>query len=520
MDYGRLWAADMTHPLEKKTALEFQKNGVVDWVAREVGSVKMRTTSRAEANIRSYPVKATTQGRLHGLYKTALTRLGCNQEYPLFVTFGYDLTAQTSGSRRDGYTITVNSLCLEAYTDEELTALLGHELGHILGDHVQNLELLRVAETLAQSVPAVGTLVGKQIWTYFAKWMIASEYTADRAALFACGSLPAVLSMLFKQMGYDPSKPGLRSILDMPVRETPEKLGVYFIWLAQSMPAFGGVRRAQELAHWVLSPAFQKEYPALHYCARVECDDPAASNTDRQALESHRRALGGEKAALSALAEQYLTGGGSLPQAPETAVSLLTQAAYGGDAQAMYLLSRCMKHQLADLKNDPALIGRLVRASASRGHAKAQKEQDGIPRERGVLPPSKVAGELARKYGAGRPCRVNAAAPGEPLPDQEAAALEDAFWMGRKARVYAAEFLSDGDGTYGLAAASDGLYGRLPGERFPFFLSWSDYAQGEVAQRETDDGHFLWLNGRKLIWRDEKLGGSMIEYLAYVKKQL
>lgn len=511
--FGQLYEADMIHPLEYEVMQSCQKNALYDWLAKEGAGLKMRMDDMAEALTRAYPVSRYTAPRLHRLYRLALSRLGCREEYPLFLTLGYDLKAVTTGSDADGHVILMNSSCLEELSDDELLALLGHELGHIKANHIQNTQLLSILETGAQNIPLVGTLAGKQLWTYFAQWLIASEFTADRAALFACESRSAVESLLLKQSGQ--TGPAPETLLAQTC-DRPRKLGMYFVWLAQSMPVFGGIERIRELRRWTASPQFRGTYPAFFYCLLLESGQQPEDGTQAQLLSLHQKALDGDPAALCRLGEGYLTGTGGLSVSGKTALSLFSQAACRGSSKAMYVLAKCIDRKFEGLKADPARSERLVQASASRGYAPAIA--NAAARSGQAAPPalSNILEKFALNYPGAESCQLNDAHPGAAIPDseQDLAGLRDGFWMDWGEAVYAVQTVVELDGAvYGLALGERGLYGRLVPEEFPFYVSWRCFLNDPLEQRELEDESYLCSGRTPLIRREGQLGGTILEIL-------
>ena len=292
ISYGHLYEADLIHPLEASTMQECQKNILFDWLAKNVADIKNRVSSYAQAVARDFPVTKETMPKLYSLYTTALQRLACEQEYPLFVHYGYDLTCQVAGSDENEYTIILNSECLEVLSDQELLALLGYQLGRIKAGHIQTLELISLMESGAKNLPVVGELVGKQLWAFFAEWMIVSQFTADRAALFACGSLKVVESLILKQMGSTPDK--IEDLLQQKSKKPNNSLGIYYVWLSQSLPVFGGVERIKELRRWTSSQKFKEDYPMLFFNAAIDRGEKGDSATSRRLIDLHQRVYAGD----------------------------------------------------------------------------------------------------------------------------------------------------------------------------------------------------------------------------------
>lgn len=513
--YPQVHIAAITHPLEQETLLGVQKNGVYDHLARFIGSVKAQAETQAGMLLTGYPVTPKTSPRLHRIYQRVLQRLHCDQKYELYVDFGYELTAKTFGSGKTGHLIRVNSACLAHLSDGELAALLGHEVGHILADHIQNRELLESADLVTRYLPLANNIVKDTLWGFFSRWMVASDFTADRAALIASQSLEAVASLLLKQMGVSSDEEMIRHIYHQEIRRLPDNLGMFYVMMAQKMPSFGMVSRLQEICRWAISPEFGKSYAYPHYLARILLQDPEESEADGLLLLLHRRAANGNVGAQEKLGQLYLFGKGGVAMAPGTGLALLEEAAFNGGGNAMYIYSHCIGKEIHGLKKDPIVEAQLLRAAVSRGAGpggvSAVREYPGFT----DLP------AIIRTFVTGREntlqCTVNTAAPGEPLDPEIAQAARDAFWMGGDEKVYCLDMQQDMDRWFGTAISDKGIYGRMQDLRYPFFLSWKQFRDGQVFKRSKDGQPYLFCDDCRLFLMKEVLTGSIAEILIATK---
>lgn len=505
IDFGKLFDAEMVHPLEYESAKACQSVAVYDWLAKQAAQIKKNLTDLPEAAARWFPVNQFTSPRLHGLYMLALKRLNCAEEYPLFLKNGYDLTAKALGSRSEGHMIVMNDACAEELNDGELLALLGQQIGHIRGDHIQQLELLDLLESSAQSIPMMGTIIGKKLWSYFADWLVASQYTADRAAVFAAQSVYAVESLLLRQIGLDPASPEAKALEQQPVKQAKGKSGVFFIKSWHEMPAFGNVERIQEVRAWVRSGEMKKDHPQVYYQCRVEENDPAFSPEDESVLRLHASAMEGDAKAAVKLAELYIQGKEALPVCTAAAACLFQYAACQGDPLAMRYLIGFMQHGIENMENDERRIEQLFRAAYSRKLATSR------PNPYGPLPVNEslraLVGNLEQKYGVSSP------------GGEELQRAKDAFWIPQDDDVYSCSVCTNSDGwLFGLAAASTGLYGRTDEKSLPFMIKWEEFEARDLYSRETDDGWWIFSGPARLIQKPKNMHGTMAELLILLKK--
>jgi Zn-dependent protease with chaperone function len=90
-------------------------------------------------------------------------------------------------------------------SDDEVMAVIAHELGHIKCGHVLYKTMARGIKPLIQMVGAatlgIGSLVGSGIEAALVSWNRRSELSADRAALLAMQEARPCVSMLMRLAG-------------------------------------------------------------------------------------------------------------------------------------------------------------------------------------------------------------------------------------------------------------------------------------------------------------------------------
>lgn len=144
----------------------------------------------------------TTQfPRVHDLYVAICERLDVAIRPPLFVSQNPFLNAGAIGA--DNPFIVVNSASLEAFSDAELGAILGHEVGHCESGHVLFKTLLQFLLRIPLGmikIPGAGVAL-TAIIAALNEWDRKSELSADRAGLLATQEPDASFSLLMKFSG-------------------------------------------------------------------------------------------------------------------------------------------------------------------------------------------------------------------------------------------------------------------------------------------------------------------------------
>src|SRR5512135_1390523 len=122
--------------------------------------------------------------------------------YELFVSQTPIVNAGAYGMDRPF--VVLNSGSLALLDDEELTFLLGHELGHILSGHVLYRTMLALLLQLAElGFPVIG-LAARAVLLGLLEWSRKAELSSDRAGLLAGQNPQAALGTMLKLAGGGP----------------------------------------------------------------------------------------------------------------------------------------------------------------------------------------------------------------------------------------------------------------------------------------------------------------------------
>lgn len=202
-----LLPSNYTHSLDTEALAALHKvpgiNTFFKWMIKQSIEKQMRLFHHA-----NYLKVDETQ--VPGLYKKMLfaaERLGVKQLPDLFLFQGPTVNAYTAGVEQPF--IAVTTTCLEVLTDEELTAVLAHELGHVHAAHMLYKTAVWAFSLLAlvavNATVGAGALLVKPLQYALHRWDRAAELTADRAMLLVIRRPEVALSTLMKLAGAHPS---------------------------------------------------------------------------------------------------------------------------------------------------------------------------------------------------------------------------------------------------------------------------------------------------------------------------
>jgi Zn-dependent protease with chaperone function len=209
-------AADFLHPMDLSARQQLERVPLLD------------------KGVRAYLEMFTDRQVRQGLLANAL-RLGPRQlpdiyrllppicdafgipEPELYLRRG-DANAFTVGHGRPA--IVVNSGLLDDLAEDEVEAVLAHECGHILAEHILYRQMAQVMVRAGGTASAMGpmalrvvtTLGTAQIQTALFNWYRKSELTADRAAVAYMGGPDPIQRALFHITGVPKWMPGELSV--------------------------------------------------------------------------------------------------------------------------------------------------------------------------------------------------------------------------------------------------------------------------------------------------------------------
>ena len=99
--------------------------------------------------------------------------------------------------------LVISSALIDLMSRDELSFIIGHEMGHIKSNHVLYHDLanwIRQIATVAGNFTfGIGELIGMGLMTAIMNWIKKSEFTADRAGLIACQDVDVATKALIKQ---------------------------------------------------------------------------------------------------------------------------------------------------------------------------------------------------------------------------------------------------------------------------------------------------------------------------------
>ncbi len=187
------------HPADRAALQALRRIPVFDEVLRTMfgffGEKPIRLAFQANA------VKVSTRQfpQVHSLYREVCQTMDPEGEYEVFVSQTPMVNAGAYGMERPF--IILNSGTVRLLSEEELAFILGHELGHIMSDHVLYRTMTVLLIQLAgMGFPIVG-LAARAVLVALLEWYRKSELSSDRAGLLAVQDPEVAMGAMLKMAG-------------------------------------------------------------------------------------------------------------------------------------------------------------------------------------------------------------------------------------------------------------------------------------------------------------------------------
>ena len=260
-----LKADQFRHPLDLAATNSLKQLPGLDLMVRQLLGQLGEQFFRLENLASSVQVGENQLPHLHQLLVDACKTL--DLEVPqLYVRQHPMPNAYTFAMRGKQPFVVMHTSLIDLLTDEEVKAVIGHELGHLKCEHGVYLTLANLIVLAAGQISPLGTILAQGLQAQMLEWLRCAEFTCDRAALLATQDPRVVASVLMKLAGGSPTlAPKLnvdaflaqaRAYDDLSSTELGEMLKqAQTAQLSHPVP----VLRAREIDRWASS----KDYESL-----------------------------------------------------------------------------------------------------------------------------------------------------------------------------------------------------------------------------------------------------------------
>ena len=192
--YYNLSAKAYEHPADRAATAALKAVPMLDTLVRRLIEWRYERALRQFYLGTSLKVSEQQCRELWVSHSAACRILDLPEVYDLYVTTPVRGLAQTIGSKKP--MIVLDSMVLQRLGPGEQRAVLGHELGHVLSDHVLYITALNILIAAGSSVSTLLGLPFRAVQTVLLEWYRAAELSSDRAATLVVRDPQIVCRML------------------------------------------------------------------------------------------------------------------------------------------------------------------------------------------------------------------------------------------------------------------------------------------------------------------------------------
>ncbi len=279
------------HPADSAALSTLKRIPGLDEILKRILTVTSDRSLRLIALGSSVRVTERQFPRLHRLREEACMLLDLREPPELFVSQNPFLNAGAIGVNRPF--ISLNSALIGQLEDEELLAVIAHEIGHILSGHVLYKTLLYLLLKVSTEVVPVGKLALSGVIAALKEWDRRSEMSADRAGLLATQDPQVSYALLMKVAGGSyPQEMSLDEFLNQAAEyerggDVIDSVHKLLNLIEESHPF--AVLRLAELKSWYDSGAYAKilsgDYPRRGEAENLRSTFERAAGSYREQME-------------------------------------------------------------------------------------------------------------------------------------------------------------------------------------------------------------------------------------------
>jgi len=287
--YTGISAKAYEHPADRAATAALKAVPMLDTMVRKLIEWRYERALRQFYLGTSLKVSEEQCAELWVSHLAATRILDLPEVYNLYLSTPVIGTAVTIGSKKP--IIVVDSMVLKRLGAGEQRVLLGHELGHILSDHVLYITALNILIAAGGSLPTLLGLPFRAVKTVLLEWYRAAELSADRAATLVVRDPQIVCRMLMvAASGLPADELNLDAFMAQAMEyenwDDPSDRVRRFFWEINVTHPYA-VRRVGEVMRWVQSGEYDRILRG-EYRTRDQATDVRAEAGDAMEFYAER----------------------------------------------------------------------------------------------------------------------------------------------------------------------------------------------------------------------------------------
>lgn len=303
------------HPADRSALVALRRLSGFDTVFKALSGLLPERSLRLLFLSDSVRVSDAQFRHLNDMLRDACHILDLEKVPPMYVTQDPQPNAMCIGL--DEPIVVVTTGLVELLDEEEMRAVVGHEVGHALSGHAVYRTILLFLTNLAVRVAWIplGNLAIMAIVTALREWFRKSELSADRAGLLVGQDLQSSMRGLMKIAGGNHlHEMNVDAFLEQAEEyEAGGDLRDSVLKILNVLPRthpFAAVRAA-ELKQWAASRDYRRTMDG-HYPRRTEDEDTSVADSFRQSAAGYANDVKQSKDPLMKLVSDLAGGAGDL----------------------------------------------------------------------------------------------------------------------------------------------------------------------------------------------------------------
>jgi len=198
----KLYAIDprsWEHPADKAALSAVKQLRGVDEIVKMLVSATTDRSLRLEVLASNVKVTANQYSKIYTIMNNIVDTFDWEYRPNVFICQNPVFNAGALGVEEPF--ITINSSLVSSLDEQEMTAVLAHEMGHIMSGHSLYKTLIWLLSNISLTFIPMGELVKTAIWASLMEWNRKSELTSDRAELLAVQDETPSYNLLMKMAG-------------------------------------------------------------------------------------------------------------------------------------------------------------------------------------------------------------------------------------------------------------------------------------------------------------------------------
>jgi Zn-dependent protease with chaperone function len=191
------------HPLDREAEETLRSFPGFDMLARKFVEFVYERPQYVYHMGNSIQVGPRQYSTIYHLFRECVRDLDISPEPTLFISQNAQSNAYSLGQEQPS--IVLNSGLLDLMSEDEIRAVIAHELGHVKCGHTFLIQMavwaITTATFIGEMTFGLGNLVGTGLIYAFYEWRRKAELSADRAALLASDDLNTVMHTMMKMSG-------------------------------------------------------------------------------------------------------------------------------------------------------------------------------------------------------------------------------------------------------------------------------------------------------------------------------